>query len=73
MAESESTSTTQGVKTDFPELDKAVARVLVKHQVAKGQLPPPSELLVLPPEYHIEYFDQLARDWLVERQKERQG
>ena len=71
MDESQCISSTPDVKADFSELDKAAAIVTVKHLVARGLMQGPPDLLIVPPHLLTEWWEEAARKYLIERQRER--
>src|SRR5688500_549141 len=72
---SRSASTTQdeGIKADFPELDKAAARVVVKHLVATGARKAAPNLLILPAHALTDWYDKEAVKYLQEQKAARQS
>lgn len=72
---SRSVSTTQdeGLKADFPALDKAAALVIVKHLVKTGQRKASENLLVLPAHALEDWYEREAVRYLQEQKAARQS
>lgn len=73
LNESQSTSSTPSVQTDFPFTDLLIARMIVKKLVAKGLRKGPSELLVLSDLALEEWYTEEARQFLREQVAERRA
>jgi hypothetical protein len=66
-------STQEGVAAEFPRLDVAVARVVVRRLVKYGLRKPPGNLLILPDHVYEDWLDQEAVRYLQEQKALRQS
>ncbi len=73
MGQSLSTSATLDVTLGFDRMELAVAKIVVREQIARGLRKGPSDLLILPDHLLDEWLEAEAVHFLQEQKARRQG